>query len=107
MFFPNRECSKLIVEPGEIRILRARGGKLTLAEFQFEPGSGATMHSHPHEQVGYVIEGELEFTVGEQTRRLTAGDSIYIPAGTPHGCSALVRSRMVDAFTPQRDDFLT
>jgi quercetin dioxygenase-like cupin family protein len=106
MFFYDREASSVPIAAGETRSLRAHGGSLTLAEFRFEPGSGAALHSHPHEQAAFVIEGELDFSLGDETRRVAAGDSVYIAGGVVHGCRALVRSRVLDAFTPQREDFL-
>jgi quercetin dioxygenase-like cupin family protein len=105
MFFFDRDLSAVALDPGELRTLRARGGNLTMAEFIFEPGAQAKLHSHPHEQVAYVIEGEVDFTVGAETRRLAAGDSVYIASGVTHGCKALVKSRVIDAFTPRRVDF--
>lgn len=106
MFFFSRDVTAVALEPGETRTLRARGGKLTMAEFHYEAGAGAKMHSHPHQQVAYVIEGELDFTVGLETRRVAAGDSIYVAGGELHGCVAVVTSRVLDVFTPQREDFL-
>jgi len=106
MFYFNRDLNPEIVEPGEIRIVRAHGGTLMMAEFRYEKGGRAKLHSHPHEQVAYIIEGELDFTVGEETQHVVEGDSIYIPSGVVHGCEALTLSRVLDVFSPQREDFI-
>jgi quercetin dioxygenase-like cupin family protein len=64
-------------------------------------------HSHPHEQVSYVAEGEILFvTDGEQTR-LGPGDVFLVPSGMPHSIQQLTEHvRLVDCFTPIREDFL-
>jgi quercetin dioxygenase-like cupin family protein len=64
-------------------------------------------HTHPHEQVSYVAEGELFcFIDGEQTR-LGPGDVFLVPSGKPHSIQSLTKHvRLVDCFTPIREDFL-
>lgn len=64
-------------------------------------------HSHPHEQVSYVAEGEILFVMdGEQTR-LRPGDVFLVPSGQPHSIQQLTEHvRLVDCFTPIREDFL-
>jgi quercetin dioxygenase-like cupin family protein len=64
-------------------------------------------HSHPHEQVSYVAEGEILFVMdGEQTR-LGPGDVFLVPSGEPHSIQQLTEHvRLVDCFTPIREDFL-
>ena len=52
---------------------------------EFAPGVAFPNHSHPGEEIAYVIEGELEYVLeGRPPVRLRAGDSLFIPAGTPH-----------------------
>jgi len=65
-------------------------------------------HSHPHEQVSYIAEGEvLFFAEGEEPRRLRAGDLFAVPSGQPHTIQLLSkRARLVDSFNPIREDFL-
>jgi len=65
-------------------------------------------HSHPHEQISYVAEGEILFLAeGEEPRRLVAGDLFAVPSGKPHSIQLLSASaRLVDTFNPIRQDFL-
>jgi quercetin dioxygenase-like cupin family protein len=65
-------------------------------------------HSHPHEQTTFVSEGELLFLVeGDAPRHLRAGDLVAIPSGRPHAMQLLsTRARLVDSFSPVREDFL-
>ena len=54
-------------------------------------------HSHG-EQWGTVIEGEMELTIGQQTRRYEPGDTYHIPAGVTHGARFLSHFRAIDVF---------
>jgi quercetin dioxygenase-like cupin family protein len=50
----------------------------------FDPGYVAPMHTHPGEEIIYVIEGTLEYEIGGKVTRVKAGDVLFVPAGTPH-----------------------
>jgi quercetin dioxygenase-like cupin family protein len=64
-------------------------------------------HSHPHEQVSYVAEGEIIFVLGDEQTRLGPGDMFLVPPGKPHTIQQLTEHvRLVDCFTPIREDFL-
>jgi quercetin dioxygenase-like cupin family protein len=65
-------------------------------------------HSHPHEQVSYVAEGEiLFFCEGEPEQHLKQGDLFAAPGGKAHTVQLLTEKvRLVDSFTPLREDFL-
>lgn len=61
------------------------GYETVQARIDFEPGTAFGMHSHPGEEVIYVLEGLLEYEVeGEQPVDLKAGDVLFIPAGKNH-----------------------
>jgi len=65
------------------------------------------LHSHPHEQVSYVIEGEINFVMEGKTTRLGPGDMFLVPSGVPHTIQLLTEhARLIDCFTPIRLDFL-
>jgi quercetin dioxygenase-like cupin family protein len=64
-------------------------------------------HSHPHEQVSYVAEGEILLVMDDQQTRLGTGDLFLVPSGKPHSIQQLTEHvRLVDCFTPIREDFL-
>lgn len=64
-------------------------------------------HSHPHEQVSYVAEGEIFFFMGERCDRLGPGDMFLVPPDIPHSIQLLTQHvRLVDCFNPIREDFL-
>ena len=80
---------------------------LMLVELQFEKGGFGAMHSHPHEQIGYVISGKIIYHEdGCEDRELTAGDSYYVAPNVSHGIDVLEDSKLLDIFTPLREDFI-
>ena len=86
----------------------ACGDRLMLSLVTLEAGSTVPMHSHPHEQAGFVLEGELDFTIGQETRRLKPGDSYIIPGNVQHGCAACAGHALVlDIFSPVREEYKT
>ncbi len=65
-------------------------------------------HSHPHEQISYVAEGEIIFYCeGEPDKHLKAGDMFAVPSGKMHSVKLLTKNvRLIDSFNPVREDFL-
>ena len=79
--------------------------RVTLSFVDATAGSAFPEHQHPHEQMVTVLEGELEVTVGGETRRLTPGMVYAIPSGVPHTGRAITDCRVLDVFAPTRDDY--
>lgn len=73
----------------------------------FEPHTEAPRHAHDEEQITIVLEGELEFDIGHETRILTKGHVAVVPPNVPHGArthdSGCVE---VDVFSPPRQALL-
>jgi quercetin dioxygenase-like cupin family protein len=90
---------------GTIRGHYAHLDKMTIGEVELAPGTPLPMHSHPHEQITYVIAGRFEFTVGEQTTILGPGMVALIPGGVMHGGKTLTACRVIDLFCPVREDY--
>jgi len=64
-------------------------------------------HSHPHEQMSYVVAGELVVHIGDKQEKLGPGDMFTVPPDVPHTVQLLTEQvRLVDCFTPLREDFL-
>ncbi len=92
---------------GAQRRILSYGGSMMLVEFTFESGVSAPIHSHPNEQVGYVVSGEIDIIMeGQDRRRLTAGGSYYVAPNVQHGIVTHAPTVVLDCFTPIRDDFL-
>ena len=74
---------------------------------ELEPGGSVPLHSHPHEQLGYVVSGEIVMTISGEDHRLGPGGAYTIPGDVEHagkagpdGCAVL------DFFHPIREDYL-
>ena len=80
--------------------------QLMQVEFAFDAGAIGALHSHPHVQASYVAEGTFEVTIGDTMAVLSEGGSFIVPSNVVHGVKALTAGRLVDCFTPRRDDFL-
>jgi len=92
--------------PG-VDILTNAGGAIMLSLVTFEPGSVVPDHAHPHEQMGMMISGRAEFTVGGVTKVLGPGDIWRIPGGVVHRVRALdAQAVALDVFHPIREDYL-
>ena len=90
---------------GSIRGHYAHLAHLTVGEVHLDAETVVPMHNHPHEQVTYVMSGRFEFTVGDETTVLEPGMAALIPGGVTHGGRTLTACRVVDLFSPARDDY--
>lgn len=80
---------------------------LMVVAFEFnKEGAEGALHNHVHVQSTYVESGWFRFTVGDVVTDIGPGDSFVIPSNALHGCVCLKPGRLVDCFTPRRDDFL-
>ncbi|MDD4052254.1 MAG: cupin domain-containing protein [candidate division Zixibacteria bacterium] len=77
---------------------------MSIAHVRFVPGAVAPMHSHHHEQVDHVIEGERELTVDGDTRRLGRGQAMVLAPLVPHSAKAVSACYLIDVFHPVRED---
>jgi len=76
-------------------------------ENHFEKDAVGSLHSHPHTQVTYVAEGKFRFTIGDETRIVSKGDTMLKQNTVEHGCVCLEKGVLVDFFTPMRKDFVS
>jgi quercetin dioxygenase-like cupin family protein len=103
-FIPAGAGSRHRIFPG-VEILTTAGANLMFSVVHLEPDSIVLDHAHPHEQMGILLEGQLEFTVGGVTRLIGPGDIWRIPGGVVHGVRALEKSVALDVFHPIREDY--
>lgn len=84
------------------------GEKLMLSYVTIQPNAPIPpLHSHPNEQMGMVLAGEVTLTIGQETRKLKKGDAFWVPPNTPHGLAASSEKEAIvlDVFTPPREEF--
>jgi unsaturated pyranuronate lyase len=99
------QCSHHEIFPG-VRIHTAAGEKMMLSFVEFAPHAVVEPHSHPHEQMGLLLEGELTFVIGDETNVVRPGEMWRIPGGVIHSATAGDRPvKALDVFYPIRDDY--
>lgn len=79
--------------------LQAKGYETIQARIDFEPGTAFGRHSHPGEEVIYVLEGEFEYEVEGKPVRLKAGEVLFIPAGKVHAAKNIGSGKSVELAT--------
>lgn len=91
---------------GIMRQIMGYNDELMLVKVQFSEGAIGYTHNHPHSQLAFVESGEFEFTIGEETKVLKAGDCAYVPPDVEHGAVCIKAGVLLDIFSPAREDFL-
>jgi quercetin dioxygenase-like cupin family protein len=79
------------------------GGNIMVNFVRFAPHTEAPRHWHDEEQISFVLEGELEFEVGDEKRVVRRGELIVIPPNVPHAARTYEGTCLeVDVFHPPR-----
>jgi len=81
------------------------GAQSTLSFVEIKKGSRLPEHRHMQEQITHIVEGELEMIIGAEKYLFTAGTVHVIPSNMPHSAYALTDCKVIDAFSPARDDY--
>jgi quercetin dioxygenase-like cupin family protein len=82
------------------------GERAMLAHVYLKKGCVVPAHSHEHEQITYVLQGALKFTINDREIVLKAGEVMHIPSNVVHGAVAVEDTLDVDVFSPPRQDWL-
>jgi quercetin dioxygenase-like cupin family protein len=90
--------------PG-FKVVFVHSDNMTFAHWDVEPGSILPEHSHPHEQVVNMIEGQFELTIGDETQLLSGKSVAVIPSNAVHSGKAVSQCRIIDVFYPVREDY--
>lgn len=94
------------IAPGIVRRTVAAGERMMQMYVTLAQGAHLPLHSHPHEQLTYLLSGRLRLVVGGVMYELVAGDALLIPGGTPHEADVLEEAVALDTFSPPREDLL-
>ncbi len=82
------------------------GQRLMFSHVTLQPNAVAPLHNHAEEQMGLVLEGEIEFTIGDETRLVKKGDMYSVPSSTNHGGTAGAAGCVaLDVFCPPRETY--
>ena len=106
LYFPTPgECANHTVFPG-VTLQTCAADKMMMSLAKLEPDSVVAEHSHPHEQVGMVLEGRVTFHIGGESKTLEPGDMFRIPGNVKHRVVALDQgAKVLDIFCPVREDY--
>ena len=99
------DATVLTPEPGLQRRILTHSPTMMLVEHRMESGWKGARHSHPQEQMVYVLAGRLRFTCGSDTFEIAAGDSFIVPGNVEHEAAALEECVVIDVFHPTRPDY--
>jgi quercetin dioxygenase-like cupin family protein len=105
-YFYNSELPLEDLGNGIKRKVLAYHENLMMVEIYCDRGAVGEIHSHPHEQITYVLEGEFEFNIDGNKQIVKAGDSMFEESNVPHGMICLKKGRLLDVFSPHREDFI-
>jgi quercetin dioxygenase-like cupin family protein len=105
-YFPaSNECARHTIFPG-VHIRTCAAEKMMTSIVDLEPHSVVEEHSHPHEQVGMLLEGKAIFFIGGEEKMLQAGDLYRIPGNVRHKVVVLEEPvKAIDIFYPVREEY--
>ena len=83
----------------------AHGDKSTFGYIELKKGSAVPLHHHLNEQITYILEGQLDMMIGGVACSLTDGMYHVIHANVPHSAIAVTDCKVIDAFSPVREDY--
>ncbi len=83
------------------------GSQSMLARIVLKKGCTVPEHSHPNEQLAFILEGALRFHIAGQIHDVRAGGVLVIPPDVPHSAVALEDTVDIDVFTPPRQDWIS
>jgi len=92
--------------PGIKRQTVTSGKTMYQMTAHLEAGSKMPEHQHPQEQIAHILEGRMKLIVNGTPHELTAGDSFYLASNVPHGVETIEDTRVLDTFSPPRDEYL-
>ena len=83
----------------------AHGKQMSLGLVELKAGSIVPMHQHVHEQITYILEGQLDMNIDGVPHTLTAGSFYVIPSNVWHGAIAVTACKLIDVFAPVREEY--
>ena len=81
------------------------GDTSSLVFWEIKQGGVSPEHHHVHEQITYIMEGQLEMIIGGEKYLMTPGTVHVIPSNVPHSAVAITDCKIIDSFSPARDDY--
>jgi quercetin dioxygenase-like cupin family protein len=101
-----RENPSIEICPGITRRTIANGRTMYQMIATLAAGSRMPEHRHAQEQIVHILEGQMRLIVEGVPHELSTGDSFYLASNVPHGVETVLETRVLDTFSPPRDDYL-
>ena len=101
-----RENPTIEICPGITRRTVANGKTMYQMLATLAAGSRMPEHQHEQEQIVHILEGKMRLIVDGVPHELSPGDSFYLASNVPHGVETILPTRVLDTFSPPRDDYL-
>lgn len=102
---PSNQEEMSTPEPGLRRQVMSYSPGMMLVRHTMKKGWIGTKHSHPHEQMVYIVSGSIHFEYPGGSFDAKAGDCFLVPGSVEHQASAHEDSEVLDIFTPYREDY--
>lgn len=107
MYTENKQVPSQDLGGNVTRKILSYSENLMAVELRFARGAVGAKHSHPHEQIGYIVSGRLVYQEeGCEDKVLETGDTYYVKPDAVHGIEVLEDTVLLDIFTPMRKDFV-
>jgi quercetin dioxygenase-like cupin family protein len=104
-FWNPENIAPKVLAPG-VTAKIAPGEKMMLSLVTLAPGAVVPTHSHPHEQMGVLVSGTMEFTIADETRVFSGNEMYFVPGGVPHAAKGGPWGAVaLDAFSPPREEY--
>lgn len=104
-FYDPSQVQSKEIAPGA-KIQPIWGDRVMMVFITLEDGSEVPMHTHPHEQMGMVLEGEFELTIAGEAKLVKKGDAYLVPSNVEHkAVASRGKALALDIFSPPREDF--
>jgi quercetin dioxygenase-like cupin family protein len=100
------ENPSIEIFPGITRRTIVSGRLMYQMIAHLEAGSRMPEHRHPQEQIVHILEGKMRLIVEGVPHELVTGDSFYLGSNVPHGVDTIEDTRVLDTFSPPRDEYL-
>ena len=92
--------------PGIKRQTVASGKTMYQMVAELDAGSKMPEHQHAQEQQVYILSGRMKLIVNGTPHELATGESFYLASNVPHGVETIENTRVLDTFSPPRDEYL-
>ena len=107
VILPNKSDSRVTEpEPGLQREVLVHSPAMMLVRHVMKKGWEGVAHSHPHQQLVYVISGCIRVTADGTSMEASTGDNFIVASNVTHQALALEDSVVLDIFAPAREDYL-